>query len=147
MSLTSVVYNEIVKNPNYIANQAMYWVMKNMDYQKFGQRVVQAHTCPTEVTKCVLLEFNFTHWETVEAGVPDVSDRLPGTDEYMYNAFNSEGFHRLARTLLTDNNPKVQVYTRQRINSNGVPDLHKYQLVLMFEAGAYTENYISQEEC
>jgi len=137
MSLDSLVYNEIVKCNNYIVSQAMIYVLNKTDIKKFGDRVLQAHMHPSEKTKCVLLEFNHTAWGDVELGAADISDRLPGTDVSVYTALTSKEFQTLALKVFTNGNPKVNIYVRQRINSNGTPDLHKKQLVLIFDKGAY----------
>ncbi len=145
MSLISLL-DEI--NKDYLADQAMFYVMKHMDFKKFGERINQARKTPNEVTKCVLFEFLHTTWEDIKLGAPDISDRLPETDEYLFTVLNSKSFQDLARKILGNNNPNINIYVRSRINSNNAPDIHKKQLVVIFEKGAYSlPSQINLEDC
>lgn len=142
MSYVSVV-NKMLECKNYEALQALYYVMKKVDYNKLVDRVVQAKINTDIPTKCVLLEYNYTPWELTNLGLNDKSERLHGTDMFVHNAFKLEEFQTLLKTVLIQNNPHIHVYVRSRINSDGVADLHIWQLVMLFDPGALQ----SEDDC
>jgi hypothetical protein len=139
MSLLSLVYDEIAKCNDYVVMQAMYKTLNKIDYEKLQERILTARTNPDIPTKCVLLEYSYTSWEFIQQGIEDKSQRVHNTDVLVHTALNSPGFQDLANKILTGNNPKIHVYTRRRINADGNPDFHKYQLVLSFDPYAYQE--------
>ncbi len=135
-SLVSIAQTVGTCGGDWIGKKALYWVINQIDFEKLAERASQYNFCPTVDTKCVLLEYNYTPWSDVKAGVRDVSDRLPGTDVLVHSALSSESFHKFALDYLIGhtNEDNVVLYVRRKIRSGGEPDPYKRQLVLMFTA-------------
>lgn len=135
-SLVSIAQTVGSCGGDLIGKKALYWVVNQIDFEKLAERASQYNFCPTMDTKCVLLEYNYTPWSDVKAGVRDVSDRLPGTDVLVHSAVSSESFNKFAIDYLIGHTNKddVVIYIRRKILSNGEPDTHKRQLVMLFMA-------------
>jgi hypothetical protein len=101
---------------------------------KLTERVNQAHYCPDIETKCVLLEYNHTSWSEVKAGMPDMSDRMPGTDLLVHSALSgSPEFWRLANKYILGSDTHGHIYCRRKIDSiTNKPIPHRMQLVVAF---------------
>ena len=114
----------------YSGSTILLWVMNQIDMKKFGERVLQAQICPEIETKCVLLEYNYTSWSDVKAGLSDVSDRLPGTDLLVHNALSSPEFWRLANEYITGNDARATMYCRRKTDYE-TNKAHPYRMQLM----------------
>jgi len=131
MSLVYLV-NSISKEA-HAGKTALIWVINQIDMNKFSERVFQAKYCPDIETKCVLLEYNYTSWSDVKAGLPDISDRLPGTDLLVHNALSSPDFWRLANEYISGNDTRATIYCRRKTDyETNKTYPHRMQLVLAF---------------
>lgn len=132
MSLVSLAKS--IAKESYAGKSALLWVMNHVDMKKLMDRVSQAELCPDIDTKCVLLEYNYTTWESVKAGLPDTSERLPGTDLLVHAALSDPDFWRLAYEYILGNDPRAHIYSRRKIdNDTGKPNPHRMQLVVAFD--------------
>lgn len=131
MSLVSLSQS-LAKEP-YVGKSALLWVMNQIDMKKFVERVSQAYYCTDIETKCVLLEYDYTTWENVKNGLPDRSERLPGTDLLVHAALSDPDFWRLAYQYILGNDSRAHMYCRRKIdNDTKKPNPHRMQLVLVF---------------
>lgn len=131
MSLISLAKS--IAKESYSGQPALLWVMNQIDMKKLMERVSQAQYCPEIETKCVLLEYNYTTWQNVKSGLPDKSDRLPGTDLLVHSALSAPEFWSLAYQFILGNDPRAIMYSRRKIdNDTKKPDPHRMQLILVF---------------
>jgi hypothetical protein len=131
MSLVSLAQSIAKKSSS--GQAALLWVLNQIDMNKLTAFVSWLENATDVDSKCVLLEYHYTPWNDVRAGVPDISDRLPGTDLLVHSALSSPEFWRLATKYITGSNPRAQLYVRRKIDySTNKPTPHTRQLVLMF---------------
>lgn len=130
VSLATAIANDTTLSSD--AKVALMWVINHIDMQKLVERVEQALASSILTTRCVLLEYNFTPWNDVEAGVQDVSDRLPGTDKLVHSMLNDLDFKTVMYKYIVGNDTRTVVYTRWKVQANGSYHPHKRQLVLTF---------------
>lgn len=131
MSLVSLAQS--IAKESYSGETILLWVLNQIDMKKFVERVSQAQYCPDIETKCVLLEYNYTTWSDVKAGLPDVSDRLPGTDLLVHGALCSPDVWRLVHQYILGNDTRAYTYCRRKIdNDTKKPNPHRMQFVLVF---------------
>ena len=69
--------NRSYKGESWKEVETMFWVLSKIDQKKLIDRVWNAMDDPTKQTKVVLCEYNYTTKQSVEAGHPNVVDRLP----------------------------------------------------------------------
>ena len=132
MSLVSLAKS--IEKESYVGKPALMWVMNQIDMKKLADRVSQAQYCPDIETKCVLLEYNYTTWSDVKAGLEDISDRLPGTDLLVHSALSAPEFWGLAYKYILGDDPRARMYTRRKIdNDTKKPNPHRMQLVMVFD--------------
>lgn len=131
MSLVSLAKS--IAKESYSGQPTLLWVLNQIDMKKLADRVSQAQYCPHIETKCVLLEYNYTTWESIKSGLKDNSDRLPGTDLLVHNALSSPEFWDLAYKYILGNDPRAIMYCRRKVNHDTkTSDPHRMQLILVF---------------
>jgi hypothetical protein len=114
------------------AVELMVWIIDQIEMRKFTERVMEATNFPNEVRKCVLLEYNYTPWKYVEKGLPDISDRMPGTDNLVHSMFHAPALKCIQKYICGDY-PHARVYVRRKINrEENKPCPHRWQLVVVF---------------
>jgi hypothetical protein len=138
MSLISLATS--IGKQDILNRRLMAWILNQIEYTKLSDRCYFAKLTPEEHTKCVLLEYNYVHWAEVRTGIPDVSDRLPGTDSLVHPLLTSPEFKVLALKYIVDNDPRAYVYVRTKINKDGTRHPYRRQLVLAF-SGKPVEDY------
>jgi hypothetical protein len=131
MSVANIV--QLYRHSNPTSVKTMLWVMSKIDYNKLLRRVTYAYEHPDETVKCVLLEYDYTSWSYVRQGNANVIERMPNSNVLVHHALHTPDFVQLMDYFLTNNHPGMTVYARQKINSDGSPNFHRKQLVLMFE--------------
>jgi len=116
--------------------ETMFWILSKIDQKKLIDRVWNAMDDPTKQTKVVLCEYNYTTKQSVEAGYPNIVDRLPN-GVLIHDAMYREDFV----TLMTKTfclNDKIVWYRRRKVTREGVNDIHRMQVVLLFKEGAFS---------
>lgn len=97
------------------------------------RRVADAYEHPDRPVKCVLLEYDYTSWSYVRQGNANVIEKMPNSNVLVHHALHTPDFIRLMDHFFTNDNPRMTIYVRQKINSDGTPNFHRKQLVLMFD--------------
>jgi hypothetical protein len=119
----------------------MYWVLSKIDMNKLMNRVWSAMEEPTKTTKVVLCEYNYTTKKSVEDGHPNLVDRLPN-GVLVHDAMYRADFVTLMNKAfcLNDN---IVWYRRRKITREGLNDIHRMQVVLMFKENAFPEKSVA----
>jgi hypothetical protein len=115
--------------------ETMFWILSKIDQKKLIDRVWNAMDDPTKQTKVVLCEYNYTTKQSLEAGYPNVVDRLPNgvlVHDAMYRA---DFVTLMTKTFCL--NDKIVWYRRRKITREGLNDIHRMQVVLLFKEGAF----------
>lgn len=131
MSVSNIV--ELYKHANTFSVKTMLWVMSKIDYSKLLQRITYAYDHPDQTVKCVLLEYDHTSWSYVKQGNPNIIERMPNSNVLVHHALHTPDFVRLMDQFFVNDNPRIKIYARQKIGSDGVPNFHRKQLIVMFE--------------
>lgn len=131
MSVNSIV--QLYAHANSASVKTMLWVMSKIDYSKLLRRIAHAYENPDKTVKCVLLEYDYTSWSYVKQGNPNVIERMPNSNVLVHHALNTPDFIRLMDSFFKNDHPRMYIYVRQKIDSDGVPNFHRKQLVLMFQ--------------
>lgn len=113
----------------------MFWILSKIDQKKLIDRVWNAMDDPTKQTKVVLCEYNYTTKQSVEAGHPNVVDRLPN-GVLVHDAMYREDFVTLMNKTFCLND-KITWYRRRKVNREGLNDIHRMQVVLLFKENAF----------
>lgn len=122
----------------------MLWVLGKIDMKKLIDRVWDAMDHPEKQTKVVLCEYNYTTKHSVEAGHPNVVDRLHN-GVLVHDAMYRQGFIDLMfKTFCINEN--VTWYRRRKITREGVSDVHRMQVVLVFKEHAFVPPPTEEEE-
>jgi len=131
MSINNVV--DLFKHANQASVKTMLWTMTKIDYNKLLQRIAYAYTHPDKSVKCVLLEYDYTSWSYVKQGNANIIERMPNSNVLVHHALHTPDFIRLMDRFFANDNPRIKIYARQKIGSDGVPNFHRKQLVVVFE--------------
>lgn len=115
--------------------ETMFWVLSKIDQKKLIDRVWTAMDDPTKQTKVVLCEYNYTTKQSIEAGHPNIVDRLPN-GVLVHDAMYRESFVALMNLSFCLND-KIVWYRRRKITREGLNDIHRMQVVLLFKEGAF----------
>jgi hypothetical protein len=116
--------------------ETMTYVIGKTNWQKLVDRIYYAMDNPEKDTKVVLFEYNYTTKKAVEQGAPNLVDRLGVNNVLVHDAMYREGFVNLMNQAFCPNG-LVTWYRRRRINKDGKMDVHRMQVVLRFEPGAF----------
>lgn len=122
----------------------MMWVMSKIDNKKLLNRIRYAHFNPSVTTKCVLLEYSYTSRAYENQGNPNIVECMPESKVLVHHALHTPDFIWLMDTLFKNNNPKIQIYARQKIKSDGTPDFHRKQLVVAFEPWTFVPQPVEE---
>ncbi len=114
-------------------NDAMLWIMTKIDYPRLFNRLWYANIYPNKTVKFVLLEYDYTEWSYVKKGNPNIIERMPNSNVLVHHAMKNPDFLRIMNQLFQFNERNVTVYIRQKIGSDGQPNFHRKQLVVMFD--------------
>jgi hypothetical protein len=117
--------------------ETMFWILSKIDTKKLIDRVWTAMDDPTKQTKVVLCEYNYTTKHSVESGHPNVVDRLPN-GVLVHDAMYREDFVTLMNQMFCLND-KIVWYRRRKVTREGLNDIHRMQVVLLFKEGAFPE--------
>jgi hypothetical protein len=113
----------------------MLWILAKIDMKKLIDRVWEAMEHPEKQTKVVLCEYNYTTKQSVEAGIPNVLDRL-SNGVLVHDAMYRQGFIDLMNESFCIND-NVVWYRRRKITREGTNDVHRMQIVLLFKENAF----------
>lgn len=119
---------------NKKTNDAMLWTMSKIDYPKLFNRLWYAHINPGKVVKFVLLEYDYTEWSYVKQGNPNIIERMPTSNVLVHHAMKNPDFLKIMVNFFKFDGRHVTVYVRQKIGTDGQPNPHRKQLVVMFDA-------------
>jgi hypothetical protein len=127
------------ENPNSV--KTMLWVMSQIDYSKLASRIKQARDNPTDTVKCVLLQYAYTsRYNSNTNGYENIVDYMPNSSVLVQHALHTPDFIRLMDDVFAGNNPRVKIYARQKVSPDGTINVHKKQLVVMFEPYAFSSS-------
>ena len=115
--------------------ETLFWILSKIDQKKLIDRVWTAMDDPTTQTKVVLCEYNYTTKQSVEAGHPNLVDRLPN-GVLVHDAMYREDFVTLMNQMFCLND-KIVWYRRRKVTREGYNDTHRMQVVLLFKEGAF----------
>lgn len=115
--------------------ETMFWILAKIDIKKLIDRVWEAMEHPEKQTKVVLCEYNYTTKQSVEAGHPNVVDRL-SNGVLVHDAMYRQGFVDLMKEFFCLND-KIEWYRRRKITREGTSDIHRMQVVLIFKENAF----------
>jgi hypothetical protein len=131
MSINNII--ELYKHADQKSVKTMLWFMSKIDYSKLLRRVAYAYANPDETVKCVLLEYDYTSWSYVKLGNNNVIEKMPNSNVLVHHALHTPDFIRLLNNFFANDRQLVNIYCRQKIGANGVPNFHRKQLVVSFQ--------------
>jgi len=131
MSIDNIV--ELYKHADQNSVKTMLWVMSKIDYTKLLRRIAYAYANPSDTVKCVLLEYDYTSWSYVKQGNANVIERMPDSNVLVHHALHTPDFIRLMDRFFANDNPRIEIYARQKIDSDRTPNFHRKQLVIVFK--------------
>jgi hypothetical protein len=113
--------------------KAFYWLLPRINIAKLVERSRYAYENDNETVKCVLAEYVYTSKQHVKQGYPNHVEYMPYSRVLVHHAFSKPKTLEFLGDTFHNGSSNCKIYTRQKINYDGSIDIHRRQIVLMYE--------------